>query len=136
MLFRSALIDKAYDVALDFFMRPDAEKRRYDGTHTNGQRGFTSFGTEHAKNSKAPDLKEFWHVGQELAPGDALRKVYPDNIWPEGMPVFKDTYLKLFKQLETCALSVLEACALHINEPKDRFAGMAQGGNTILRVIH
>ncbi len=132
----SGLIDKAYTVAEDFFTRTDAEKKKYDGAHTQGQRGFTSFGTEHAKDSKAPDLKEFWHVGQELPAGHALRKIYPDNIWPSDAPGFKETYSQLFRQLERCSLDILEACALHIGEPKDRFAGMARDGNTILRVIH
>lgn len=130
------LIDKAYTVAQDFFMRPEADKRKYDGAHIQGQRGYTSFGTEQAKDSKVPDLKEFWHVGQELPAGHALKKVYPDNIWPEGAPGFKDTYNSLFKQLEQCSMDILEACALHIGEPKDRFAGIAQDGNTILRIIH
>lgn len=131
-----ALIDKAYAVAQDFFMRPDAEKKKYDGAHTHGQRGLTLFGREQAKDSKVPDLKEFWHVGQELPAGHALRKVYPDNIWPEGVPGFKDTYMTLFRQLERCSMEVLEACALHIGEPKDRFAGTAKDGNSILRIIH
>ncbi len=131
-----ALIDKAYTVAQDFFMRPDAEKHRYDGAHTQGQRGLTRFGVEQAKDAKVPDLKEFWHVGQDLAPGHALRKVYPDNIWPENAPGFQETYQTLFRQLEKCSMDLLEACALHIGEPRERFSGIAKDGNSILRVIH
>ena len=42
-------------------------KRRYAGVE-GGARGFTPFGVEHAKDNPTPDLKEFWHVGQELPP--------------------------------------------------------------------
>lgn len=129
------LIDRAYTLASDFFMRPDAEKRRYEDLKLKGQRGFTSFGREQAKDAKVPDLKEFWHVGQELPAGHRLRAEYPDNIWPE-IPGFKDTYNTLFRQLEKCSLDLLDACALYIGEPKDRFSGIATDGNTILRVIH
>ena len=130
------LIERAYEQAEAFFKLPDATKRRYEDDSLKGQRGYTSFGREHAKDSKAPDLKEFWHVGQDLAPTHPLRAVYPDNVWPEALPQFRPALMPLFQQLEACAMLLLEACALHAGEPKDRFSGMAKDGNTILRVIH
>src|SRR3990167_4736205 len=48
----------AYEIAEELFRMPDATKARYDHGK-GGQRGYTSFGKEHAKNSDAPDLKEF-----------------------------------------------------------------------------
>jgi isopenicillin N synthase-like dioxygenase len=129
------LIDKAYAVAQDFFLRPDADKRRFEDPKLKGQRGFISFGKEHAKGSKAPDLKEFWHVGQELPADHPLSREYAPNIWPD-VPRFKETFNTLFKQLEVCSMRLLEACALYIGEPEDRFAKIAFEGNTILRVIH
>jgi len=130
------LIDQSYKVAQDFFLRPEAEKRLYEVPGINGQRGYTSFGREHAKDSRAPDLKEFWHVGQELPAGHPLRSVYPDNVWPTDMPEFRSAFAELFVQLERCAEGILEACALYVGEPKDRFAKLAREGNSILRVIH
>ncbi len=130
------LIEKSYKVAEDFFKLAEAEKRSYEDLKLKGQRGYISFGREHAKDAQAPDLKEFWHVGQELAPGHELEKMYPPNIWPKNNPEFRESFSKLFSQLETCALSLLEACALFIGEPADRFSGIAKNGNSILRVIH
>jgi isopenicillin N synthase-like dioxygenase len=130
------LIDQAYKVAEQFFELPETTKRQYEVKGMGGQRGYTSFGKEHAKDSKAPDLKEFWHVGQELPAGHPLASVYPKNFWPEQPPRFKATFLPLFEQLERCAMQLLEACALYIEEPKDRFSKTAESGNTILRVIH
>jgi isopenicillin N synthase-like dioxygenase len=130
------VINRAYSIAEELFLRPATEKLKYEDTKLKGQRGYISFGREHAKDAKAPDLKEFWHVGQELAPEHPLAAEYPSNIWPVGMPAFKATMLDLFSRLETCSLSILEACALYIGEPQDRFSSIAKTGNTILRVIH
>lgn len=131
-----ALIEKSYKVAEEFFKLPESEKKKYEDLALKGQRGYTSFGREHAKDAKAPDLKEFWHVGQELEPGHPAAKEYPANIWPQTMPEFRSSFVQLFSQLETCALKLLEACALFVGEPIDRFSGIAQHGNSILRVIH
>jgi isopenicillin N synthase-like dioxygenase len=130
------VINKSYALAEELFLKPTSEKLKYEDTKLKGQRGYISFGREHAKDAKAPDLKEFWHVGQELPPGHPLAAEYPPNIWPTGMPAFKTTMLDLFARLEACSLSILEACALYIGEPQDRFSSIAKTGNTILRVIH
>lgn len=130
------LIDKAYSIAEEFYRLPDEKKKRYENLTNKGQRGYISFGREHAKDSKAADLKEFWHVGRELPAGHALNKVYPENIWPTEIPEFKTVYLELFRQIETCAMTLLESCALYVGESKDRFTSIAKDGNSILRVIH
>jgi isopenicillin N synthase-like dioxygenase len=130
------LIDEAYKLAFDFFQLDGATKKRYEIPGQHGQRGYTSFGKEHAKDSKAPDLKEFWHVGQELPAGHKMLAHYPANVWPTELARFKPVYCELFSQLERCALKLLDACALYIDEPQDRFSKIAKDGNTILRVIH
>lgn len=130
------LIDKAYSIAAEFFDMPEDKKKQYENLAIKGQRGYTSYGREHAKDSKAADLKEFWHVGRDLPPGHQLNKVYPDNIWPKEIPEFKTVYLELFRQIENCAMTLLEACALFLGESKNRFTSIAENGNSILRIIH
>jgi isopenicillin N synthase-like dioxygenase len=130
------LIDKAYSNAQEFYELPDEKKRRYENLAIKGQRGYISYGREHAKGSKAADLKEFWHVGRELPAGHELNKVYPENIWPTEIPEFKTVFLELYRQIEDCAMTLLEACALYVGESKDRFSSIATNGNSILRVIH
>jgi isopenicillin N synthase-like dioxygenase len=107
----------------------DAAKRAYEDLALKGQRGFTSFGREKAKDQKVADLKEFWHVGRDRA--DGLH-----NIWPTEVPSFKPVMLELFRQLDACAASLLHACALYLGEPENLMADMAESGDTILRVIH
>jgi len=131
------LIDKAYGLAHKFFELPEGQKRAYERLDWHGQRGFTSFGREHAKDSKAPDLKEFWHVGREAwnRPAAAGEERL-HNLWPSEVPEFKATMLDLYKNMDRCAVSLLEACAEYLGEPKDRFTAIADDGDTILRVIH
>ncbi len=130
------LIEKAYQLAAAFFDLPESNKRSYEDLELKGQRGFTSFGREHAKDHKAPDLKEFWHVGRELNPGNPLLEVYPPNVWPKEIPEFKEVMLELYRQLDVCSMQLLEACSLYIGESKDLLPSMAKDGNTILRIIN
>lgn len=130
------LVDKAYQYTRAFFDLPEATKRKYEDLKIGGQRGYTSFGREHAKDSDAPDLKEFWHVGQELAPGHRLEKDYPKNVWPTEVAEFKPVMSELFAQLGKCSESLLQACALYIGEDKNLISNMSKDGNTILRLIH
>jgi isopenicillin N synthase-like dioxygenase len=130
------LIDKAYGIAAEFFDLSEEKKKQYENLQIRGQRGYTSYGREHAKDSKAADLKEFWHVGRDLPPGHPLNKVYPDNLWPREIPEFKTVFLELFRQIEQCSMTLLEACALYVGEAKDRFTSIAENGNSILRIIH
>lgn len=132
----SDLITKAYGAAEAFFKLSDDAKKSYEDLTLKGQRGYTSFGREHAKDAFAPDLKEFWHVGQDYPPGHPLASVYPPNLWPAEVPEFRDTFVELYGQLERCAMQLLEACATYIGEPENRFTSVARDGNTILRVIH
>jgi hypothetical protein len=65
---------RAEEKAKAFFALPEEVKRKY-ALGRGGARGYTPFGIETAKGHKAHDLKEFWHVGRELAAGHPFRDV-------------------------------------------------------------
>ncbi|MDX2242823.1 MAG: 2-oxoglutarate and iron-dependent oxygenase domain-containing protein [Leptolyngbyaceae cyanobacterium bins.302] len=132
----SELIQAAYQVAQQFFELPEAIKRRYEVPELHGQRGFTSFGREHAKDHPVPDLKEFWHVGRDLPLAQLQPPSYPSNLEILEVPEFHPVMMQLYVQLEVCAIDLLKACALYLGEPENLMADMVQGGDTILRVIH
>ena len=50
------LIDHLYNNLESFFTLPVEQKEQYNLPGTAGQRGYTSFGKEHAKGFEAPDL--------------------------------------------------------------------------------
>jgi isopenicillin N synthase-like dioxygenase len=56
--------ENLYDQIKKFFDLPKNIKNKYEFDGVKGQRGYTSFGKEHAKGKKEGDLKEFWHFGQ------------------------------------------------------------------------
>ena len=75
----SSVIDDMYTTAEQFFALPTEVKMKHEHPEHNRQRGFVSFGTEHAKDSKTADLKEFWQVGQTNIPNGADLSHYPPN---------------------------------------------------------
>jgi isopenicillin N synthase-like dioxygenase len=131
----SSLIRGTYDLWKRFFELPEKVKRKYSGVE-GGARGFTQFGIEHAKDNPLPDLKEFWHVGQEPPEGHPYRNEYPANVWPEEIPEIKEPTLRLYKSLERVAENLLRALAEHFELPRETFASMVTVGNSILRVLH
>lgn len=130
------LIHNAYSETKNLFALPTETKLAHQIPGLNGQRGYTAFGKEHAKGSKSPDLKEFWHVGQETTTNPKLADIYPKNVWPEGLDKFRETTLSIYSSLEFAGLKVLEACGLYLGETSDRIRDTAVDGNSILRLIH
>ncbi len=128
------LLHRAYETSAAFFALPEDYKMQF--FRADGQRGYTPFGREHAKDSKYPDLKEFWHVGRELEEGSPLVDVYPHNMWPDKPENFRETYLELYNALEEAGLVMLEALAPSLDVPRDYFRDMATDGNSILRLLH
>src|SRR5690606_23165031 len=74
------LVDKLYQEVKGFFSLPLNVKEKYEIPGIGGQRGYVSFGKEHAKGRKEGDLKEFWHFGQYLNEGSKYLDSYPENI--------------------------------------------------------
>jgi isopenicillin N synthase-like dioxygenase len=101
-----------------------------------GQRGYTGKGKEHAKGRNTGDLKEFYHIGQEL-PAEALKaEDYPPNVWPEEIPDFKEHTVQVYRALEKTGHLMLNAIALYLELSEDYFEDKVRNGNSILRPIH
>ncbi|MFC6839654.1 isopenicillin N synthase family dioxygenase [Xanthomonas theicola] len=131
-----AQIDAAYDVFKAFFALPDETKRKYHLPGSGGARGYTAFGVETAKGSKHFDLKEFWHIGREIADDSRYRTLMPPNLWPSEVPGFRAHGYGLYQALDRLGARVLAALALHIGLPEHYFADKTDSGNAILRPIH
>ncbi len=129
-------IDAAQADARTFFALPDAVKGRFAVAGGKGQRGYTPFGVEAAKGAAHADLKEFWHVGRELPDGHPLRTVMPANIWPQGLPTFREHILWLFAALEGLGARLLRAIARHLGLEPGFFAEPTACGNSVLRLLH
>jgi isopenicillin N synthase-like dioxygenase len=131
------LTQRAYDVARRFFHLPAEHKAQYHDAAKRGQRGYTGFGKEHAKDARAPDLKEFWQIGRPDVPDDhPVHRTFGPNFWPAEVADFGPTLVELYRGLDRLGQILLEACALHIGEPAARFRDMATDSDTIVRVLY
>ncbi|NCN40769.1 isopenicillin N synthase family oxygenase [bacterium] len=130
------LLKKSYALSEQLFTLNDEQKMAYSDGENGGQRGYIPFGREHAKNSKFPDLKEFWHVGRDLSTDHRLKKDFPNNIWPSEVAEFKETFQVMFKALDDTGRIMLEALTFPLDVPKDYFQKMTEAGSSILRLLH
>lgn len=130
------LLSNAYSLLEELFELPTEAKMRYALKENGFQRGYTPFGTEHAKNSSVMDLKEFWHVGRDLPEEHRYSSVYPKNIWPTELPDFRAIMSKIYRALDDAGKVMLEALTFPLELPRDYFSRMMGEGNSILRLLH
>ena len=130
------LVEELYRQVKAFFALPVEEKLKYEIEGLGGQRGYVSFGKEHAKGKKEGDLKEFWHFGQEPAADAALPEEYPENVLVTELPYFNRIGMQAYRMLEKTGIYVLRALALYIGLEENYFDHWVSNGNSILRPIH
>jgi isopenicillin N synthase-like dioxygenase len=131
-----SLIDRAYAAFQRFFALPAEIKMNYHLAGTGGARGYTPFGIETAKDSRYPDLKEFWHIGREIPRDSEYAAIMAPNVWPGEVPDFREVGYGLYRALDQLGSRVLRGLALHIDLPEDYFDDKTNFGNSILRPIH
>lgn len=125
-----------YKVVQEFFALPEATKLKYQLPDLGGQRGYTAKGKEHAKGRIVGDLKEFYHVGQQVCATANFHLGYPPNIFPQEVPEFAQTTQQAFRILETIGIEILRAIALYLGLDEFYFDEQVRWGNSILRAIH
>ena len=130
------LIDRAEQLSRQFFALPEEIKKKYLIPGSGGARGYTAFGIETAKGHQAFDLKEFWHVGRELPAGHKFREVMADNIWPDEIPGFKETFLELYDAFDAAGVKVLRAIARFLKVDEEYFTDTVRDGNSVMRLLH
>lgn len=130
------LVKNFYDASKTFFSQPVSVKRQYKLDGLAGQRGYTSFGTEHAKQSQVADLKEFYQIGQFVGADHPLKDEYPDNPEVDVVPEFMKYGKDLYQAFETSGGNLLRAIALHLELDENYFTNPIHEGNSILRSIH
>ena len=131
-----ALCAELYAQVKGFFTLSKEEKEAYEIEGLAGQRGYVSFGKEHAKNKNEGDLKEFWHFGQTVEDNDPIKEEYPDNVQVNELPKFNAVGREVYQKLEATGREMLRAIALHLNLDENYFDAKIYNGNSILRPIH
>jgi isopenicillin N synthase-like dioxygenase len=121
------LIERFYGLAKEFFGLSTDTKKSYEIAELAGQRGYTSFGKEHAKHSKHADLKEFFQIGQESE---------KPNVMVGEVPEFTSAGIELYKEFEKAGAHLLRAIATHLKLDVNYFDSFIHEGSSILRAIH
>ncbi|MEO8962966.1 MAG: 2-oxoglutarate and iron-dependent oxygenase domain-containing protein [Ginsengibacter sp.] len=132
----SGLIEDLYKQVQQFFSLLPDKKRAYEIPELAGQRGYTSFGREHAKGSDAPDLKEFFQYGQTVPDTHALKEEYPDNVKVDEIEGFDENIFKAYRAFEKTGKLLLRAIALYLGLNENYFDQYVEEGNSIVRAIH
>lgn len=130
------LVENLYSEVRSFFSLPLETKSKYEIPGIGGQRGYVSFGKEHAKGRSAGDLKEFWHFGQYVSDDSKYASEYPKNVTVNELANFNSTGKEAYQMLEKTGIYVLRALALHIGLDEFYFDNFIKDGNSILRPIH
>ena len=131
-----ALIADMYEEVKRFFALPLETKLKYEIPGLAGQRGYTSFGKEKAKQSEVGDLKEFWQYGQNVEGEVMSDEHYPPN--PSGTDIekFNVVFNQAYRAFENSGSALLKAISLYLNLPETFFDNKIKNGNSILRAIH
>lgn len=129
------LRDQLYEKIQKFFSLPEEVKKKYEIPGLAGQRGYTSFGKEHAKGFNTGDLKEFWQFGQWVN-GPVDGELYPPNVDVPDVEGFNETGRMVFKTLEKTGIHILRSIALYLGLDEFYFDAYVVNGNSILRAIH
>lgn len=130
------LIADLYKYVQQFFSLPLEKKREYEIPDLAGQRGYTSFGKEHAKGSDAPDLKEFFQYGQKAEGEEYIPEEYPENVQVGEISAFNPTFHSSYRAFEESGKKLLQAIALYLGLDEFYFDSWVRNGNSILRAIH
>lgn len=130
------LIADLYKYVQQFFALPFDTKEEYEKPELAGQRGYTSFGKEHAKGFDAPDLKEFFQYGQTVEDNEPVNEDYPENVTVTEVPQFTPTLYKAYRNFEKSGKALLQAIALYLGLDEHYFDEWVHNGNSILRAIH
>ena len=135
------IIENMYKACSKLFRDLPVEVRtQYYDPKLDGSRGYTPFGREHAKDAPVSDLKEFFHVGQELSDDSTSRwrgsPHYHPNIWPAEVPEYREVSLALYAAFIKTGAAILEALALYLELPKDFFSSRIHEGLHILRQLY
>lgn len=116
------LIKEVFEASNAFFGLPEAEKNALAIGPDN--RGWAAEGTEQLDPSGAPDRKEAFNMGFDLAPddprvlrGDPFRGV---NKWP-ALPGFAETLRSYFNAVHVLGTKVMGAIAQDLGLPSDHF---------------
>ena len=59
-----------------------------------------------------------------------------DNVWPDEVPGFKETFQKLYAAFDEAGVKILRAVARFLKIDEDYFTDTVRDGNSVMRLLH
>lgn len=135
----TALRERVFATAQTFFGAPEDEKKAALYSPQSGNRGYIPMKGEALDPTKAPDLKEAFNVGLELAPDDpellAGARFRASNRWP-GMDGFRETMLDYFDAVWALGRTLHRAFATDLGIAPTFFEDKLDRPLATLRLLH
>jgi len=133
------LVDSVFAASKSFFDLPTETKGELSIAMSKHNRGYVGISAERL-DSKHADLKEAFNVGLDLQPDDpevvagkAFRGV---NVWPAGIPKFRDTVLSYFNEVWRLGCDLHLAIAADLGLTPDFFSDKFDRPMATLRMLH
>jgi isopenicillin N synthase-like dioxygenase len=135
----AGLIGDVFTASARFFGQPDAVKEALSITRGRHNRGYVAMRGESLDPGRAPDLKEAFNIGLDLAAddprlvaGEAFRGL---NLWP-ALPGWRETMLAYFDAVWTLGRLLHRAVALDLGLPEAFFEDKLDQPMATLRLLH
>jgi isopenicillin N synthase-like dioxygenase len=121
------------EVAVDFFDRPEADKRLVSlATGGPAWRGWFPLGDE--LTSGVPDLKEGYYFGRELPPDPS--PMHGPNVWPDEPAALRPLVTEWMETMETLGQRVLSLMATGLGLAADFFrTGLTADPTPLFRIF-
>ena len=135
-----ALVDAAFAAAKAFFAQPAAEKMAISLAHSPHFRGYLPIGGFGDSTERAGDLVEAFQLMPELAADDpdvvAGKPLHGQNLWPAGLPGFRETVLAYMDAMAALAERMLRAFAVALDVPAEMLLEKFRKPLSQLRLMH
>jgi isopenicillin N synthase-like dioxygenase len=134
------LIEAVLRESRNFFASPLPARLAVGRAHSRCRRGFEPIGGQDLERIGAPDLKEAFDLGVELASDDP--RVLADaencgpNLWPFDLPSFRPAMEDYFQAMLELAVRLMRALALSLDLAEDYFDAFCHEPVALLRLLH
>jgi isopenicillin N synthase-like dioxygenase len=132
------LLHGAFEAARVLFDLPPEQKQALDIRHSPHNRGYAGVGTEQLDADAAPDRKEAFNIGFDLAPDDpevlAGAPFRGVNLWPE-LPGWRETMLAWFDACLALGRTLHRGFALDLGIDEDFFTPLIDRPMATLRML-
>ena len=137
------LIEQTFDEARRFHDQPmDRKLALRMNEHNNGymMQGRYAVWTSDVNTNDQPDLNEAWFCKRERRAGDPLllsgRRFVGPNLWPDGLPGFRDNVLAYLAEMDALSARVLPVVAVALELVPDRFSEPFAESQFSFRLTH